>query len=112
LRNVYGAFASGGTCPASSNASTLDSGGVNPANVVTDNAGRSYLKSAIEILDPWFNPSGNYNGLCESGEGCLYTPNLGAYQGNGDFSANTCTGFVGGNGVTGVTLYAYPVNGV
>jgi hypothetical protein len=50
---------------------------------------------------------GDDDGLCESGEACLYTPNFGAYQGHG--SLETCT-FTGGT-ITGVTMYGYSTNG-
>lgn len=61
----------------------------------------TFLKNAVEL-------SGNGNGLCESGETCLYTPNIGAYQGHGSLiSAGTFT-----NGtITGVTLMKYESNG-
>ena len=108
LRDHFGAFPTdGGACPSAADAS-------NAANVIVDynTPMTSFLRSAIEVMDPWYNPNGNFNGLCESNEACIYTPNLGAYQGTGDYSTRTCGPFVGGNGVTGVTLYAYPINGV
>ncbi len=40
-----------------------------------------YLRRAIEISG---DGVGNDNLLCEAGETCLYTPNLGAYQGHGE----------------------------
>jgi hypothetical protein len=62
------------------------------------------LLNAVEILDG----SGNGNGLCESGETCLYTPNIGAYQGHGNLvSAGP---FTAGT-ITGVTLKKYEFNG-
>ena len=39
------------------------------------------LNHAIEILN---DDIGNDNGLCESSETCLYTPNIGSYSGHGD----------------------------
>ena len=105
IKNSYGVFANGAACPASVDASVA-------ANVLTDQQTtvHTYLRSAIEVMDPVLNPNGNFNGICESNEACIYTPNLGGYQGDGDFSTQSCT-FTGGNGVTGVTMYAYPVNG-
>ena len=44
----------------------------------------TYLPSAVEISD---DGVGNDNGLCEAGEYCLFTPNIGAYQGKG---ASSC----------------------
>jgi hypothetical protein len=103
--NHFGAFpVSGSACPASLNASVS-------TKVIASITGQTYLRSAVEILDPYYNPNGDYDGVCESNEACLYTPNFGAYQGSGDFSTQTCT-FTGGNGVTGVTIYAYPNNGI
>ncbi len=53
--------------------------------------------------------SGSDNGLCETDETCLYTPNIGSYQGHGDLqSAGT---FTDGDRVTGVTLMEYGTNG-
>src|SRR5262249_51927166 len=49
----------------------------------------------------------NHNGLCETGEHCIYAPNFGAYQGTGTLS--TCT-FQNGT-VTGVTMYGYSTIG-
>ncbi len=40
-----------------------------------------YLENAVEIVS---DNVGNDNGLCENFEVCLYTPNLGAYQGDGE----------------------------
>jgi len=61
----------------------------------------TFLRNAIEL-------TGNGNGLCESGETCLYTPNIGAYQGHGNLiSAGT---FTDGT-ITGVTLMKYENNG-
>ena len=69
-----------------------------------------YLANALEISGPsqlGYGP-GNHDGLCESGEHCLYAPNFGAYQGEGDLG--TCE--LGGSAVTGVTMYGYASNGV
>ena len=55
---------------------------------------------------------GDDDGLCESAEVCIYAPNVGAYQGEGDYLTRQCQ-FVGGGaiGIAGVTMQAYPVNG-
>lgn len=100
LRNANGIFVNGAACPASIDAS-------NSSNVMTDNVSRTFLKHAFEIIGDGF---GNENGLCESNESCIYAPNIGAYQGEGDYTSQTCT-YTGGNGVTNVTMYAYPTNG-
>ena len=65
---------------------------------------RTFLKNAIELM---LDGVGDDDGLCESNERCLYTPNFGAYQGHGDL--NTCT-FVDGV-ITGVTMYGHALNG-
>ncbi len=90
------AFVDGATCPVA----------VDGNQVLTDQRGRTYLAHAIEILE---DGVGNDNGLCESGERCIYAPNPGAYQGEGDFVPHTCV-FHDGS-VSGVTMYDYPING-
>jgi hypothetical protein len=65
----------------------------------------TFLRHAIEIAGDGI---GNDNLLCESNETCLYTPNIGSYQGHGTLiSAGTFT-----NGtLTGITLMRYATNG-
>ncbi len=46
-----------------------------------DKCASTFLRNAVEILD---DRAGNQNGLCESDERCLFTPNLGSYQGHGE----------------------------
>jgi uncharacterized delta-60 repeat protein len=70
----------------------------------------TYLVNAQELVyDPYRNPNGNNDGLCENGEGCVYSPNFGAYQGEGSL-IGPCT-FQNGT-VTGVSMYAWSINGV
>ncbi|MDT8447815.1 MAG: Ig-like domain-containing protein [bacterium] len=71
----------------------------------TEKCVSTFLNHAVEILD---DSIGNENGLCESNEACLLTPNIGAYQGHGALvSAGTFT-----NGtLTGISLYRYSTNG-
>ena len=65
----------------------------------------SLLRNASEVMG---DDLGNENGLCESSETCLYTPNIGAYQGHGDLvSAGS---FTDGT-LTGITLLKYETNG-
>lgn len=67
-----------------------------------------FLTNAVEIS---LDGLGNDNVMCESGESCLYSPNFGAYQGEGDYeAAGTCIFQAGA--ITGVKLYAYPTNGI
>jgi len=65
----------------------------------------TYLKHATEIAG---DAIGNDNYLCESGETCLYTPNVGSYQGHG--SLVSAGSFTGGT-LTGITLMKYSSNG-
>jgi hypothetical protein len=103
LREVNGAFTNGAACPAS----------VHGDAVITDNhslGSNKFLVNAQEVID---DAIGDNDGLCESSEACIYSPNLGIYQGEGDYKTRSCS-FVdstSGN-VTGVTMYAYPTNGV
>lgn len=46
----------------------------------------TFLRNAVEIFG---DGVGNENGICESNEQCLYTPNIGAYQGHSSDSTNT-----------------------
>tara|TARA_R110002074_G_scaffold393725_1_gene580542 strand:+ start:345 stop:608 length:264 start_codon:yes stop_codon:yes gene_type:complete len=66
---------------------------------------RTALRNAIEIMNDGI---GNENALCESGETCLYTPNIGAYQGHGELIS--AGDFVDG-ALTGITLLRHRYNG-
>jgi hypothetical protein len=79
----------------------------------------TFLQHAIEIVGDAVvgtqNMVGDDDGLCESNEACIYAPNFGAYQGEGNYeTSGTClfVDGVGADAVTGVTMYAYPTNGV
>jgi len=61
--------------------------------------------NASELL---FDGTGDDDALCESGEACVYSPNFGAYQGEGALTA-PCT-FLDGT-VRGVSMRAYSRNG-
>ncbi len=63
----------------------------------------TFLRNAREI----HADTSNDNGLCESGEQCLHTPNIGAYQGHGSLVQLP---FTDGT-ITGVTLWGYTDNG-
>jgi hypothetical protein len=92
-------FVAGSACPAAING--------NYALTDLSTPAKTFLVNAVEIMD---DEIGNDNGLCESSESCIYSPNFGAYQGEGDYSQNgTCT-FVDGT-ITDVRMYAYPQNG-
>ena len=90
------AFVGGAACPAQLSGNTA----------TTDQRGNTFLTFAYEILH---DPFGDNDGLCESNEHCIYTPNFGAYQGHGDYRTNSCT-FTDGT-ISGVTMYAFPNNG-
>jgi len=65
-----------------------------------------YLENSVEIIA---DNIGNDNGLCENNETCLYTPNLGAYQGDGVLeSVDGFAGPVDSN----ITLLQRVTNGV
>ena len=73
-------------------------------DTITDSSGTyTYMAQALEIVRDGI---GNDNGLCESNEACIYTPNLGSYQGSGDFYSTQCT-FTDGT-LSGITMFAYP----
>ena len=68
----------------------------------------TYLKYAVEIVG---DRLGNENGLCESNEVCLHTPNIGAYQGHGALVSAGAFTDSAGTGLTGITLLKYQTNG-
>ncbi|MCM2278599.1 MAG: right-handed parallel beta-helix repeat-containing protein [Oligoflexia bacterium] len=91
-------FVPGAPCP-------TEAGG----DVVTvDQRARTFLRNAFELQG---DGEGNDNGLCESAEACLYAPNFGAYQGEGDYRARGTCLFQNGT-ISDVRLFAYPTNGV
>jgi parallel beta-helix repeat protein len=87
------------------NALALPTGDDTITQTWSDASTTTYLRHAAEIPGDGI---GNDNGLCESGETCLYTPNIGSYQGHGNLvSAGAFT-----NGtLTGITLMQYATNG-
>jgi hypothetical protein len=118
-----GTITNGGACPAfldgdhylSSQTYTYNASyfsglnGVRTSNGATCASGNTdcvqrYLASATEIVG---DDIGDEDGLCESGEACLYTPNFGAYQGHG--ALQSCV-FTDG-AVTGVKMYYYSTDG-
>ena len=103
MRNTTGngntqnaAFINGANCPA------LLHG--NQVAVSNSTVPITYLVNAQEIL----GTGGNNNGLCESNESCLYTPNFGAYQGEGNFWSYSCL-FQNGI-ISNVKIFSYPTN--
>lgn len=80
------------------------------ANTIThtwsDDSTSTFLRNAIEIQG---DGQGNDNTLCESYETCLYTRNMGSYQGHG--ALVNAPAFVDGVTIMGVTLKEYEYNG-
>lgn len=118
-------FVADGPCPAAvqgdrtltdQNGLEIHGDGVGNDNFVCEidescEAPNTFLSSALELID---DDVGDDDGLCESEEACLYAPNIGYYQGSGDYTRTTCVfqDGIGPNAVAGVTMYAHPVNGV
>ncbi len=94
IRNRNGIFQAGGACPAS----------VQGDEVIVDQktSPNTYLANALEIME---DLRGDEDGLCESGESCVFSPSAGAYQGQGTYQAKPCV-FADGM-VTGVTMYGH-----
>ena len=67
-----------------------------------------FLINAFEIV---LDSIGDDDGLCESNEACIYMPNYGAYQGEGDYESQGTCQFQDGT-ISGVSMYAYPTNGI
>jgi hypothetical protein len=97
VRNRNGGFTAGASCPVSATGN----------KVLTDYNSNTFLINALEAMEDGI---GDDDGLCESYESCVYSPNIGAYQGDGDpFAQSACT-FTGGT-VTGIQLFGFPTNG-
>lgn len=79
---------------------------VNGNATITAN-GKTFLKHALEIN---LDGRGNDNGLCESYEACTYTPNIGAYQGEGAIDPSAKCDFTNGT-IEYVDLFQYPTAG-
>lgn len=66
--------------------------------------GTTFLRNAVEIP----GKGGNENNLCESGETCLHSPNIGSYQGH---SGLENAGIFIDGFLTGIRLMKYKLNG-
>jgi hypothetical protein len=66
------------------------------------------LAYAVERLD---DDIGNHNGICEAGEECLYTPNIGPYQGHGELK-RICSNPGTGGAWDGTGIWSYTSNGI
>lgn len=94
------AIQSGLACPTAANGNKTTT--TNRSSGVND----TFLLNAWEVLGDGI---GDDDGLCESNEKCIYTPNFGAYQGHG--SLVQCTFNDAGGAVTGVQMWGYSSNG-
>jgi hypothetical protein len=65
----------------------------------------TFLENAKEVIE---DGVGNDNGLCESNERCVATPNHGAYQGQG---ALIPAGTLSAGAITNVSLFTWELNG-
>ncbi|MDX1956956.1 MAG: hypothetical protein SFU98_00190, partial [Leptospiraceae bacterium] len=97
---------------------------LNLARPTLDLYGPVILRNAVEILGDW---KGNDDGLCNSNEECIYTPNIGAYQGHGKLvpastandsypnATNQCADITTASGsdgtVNNIKLFKYEKNG-
>ncbi|NJL25608.1 MAG: hypothetical protein HC902_10825 [Calothrix sp. SM1_5_4] len=80
---------------------------VSPTDYIdmTDGLGLKILRNAIEIDG---DGRGNDNSLCESGEDCVWSPHIGAYQGEGPLSEGYCTVDDGADpGLDGIRVFTY-----
>ena len=72
----------------------------------SDASTSTILRNAVEIMDDGI---GNDNTLCETNETCLYTPNMGSYQGHGNLIS---AGSIGAGGtLENIILMKYETNG-
>lgn len=94
-------FIVGAICPSAIN------GNVTTTYVDTNSTSHSFLTNAYEIIGDGI---GNEDTLCESNESCIYTPNFGAYQGEGDYKSQGTCQFQNGT-LSNIKIYTYPTNG-
>lgn len=69
----------------------------------TDLCAARFLRNAVEVMEDGL---GNENTLCESGETCLFTPHIGAYQGSGPLVS---AGAFEDGALSGITLLVHSV---
>jgi len=95
-----------GTPPADQAACSSSYPGSEYTGSTTTGCQSIFLRNAVEIIGDKF---GNENGLCESNETCLYTPNIGSYQGHGNLIS--AGDFTNGDTLIGITLKKFSENG-
>ncbi|MBL9039812.1 MAG: hypothetical protein JNG84_14945 [Archangium sp.] len=66
--------------------------------------GQQILRNSWERFDDGL---GDEDGLCESGEACVFSRNKGAYQGTGTLVRTTVSDCLSGTGFTGIVGYEY-----
>ena len=104
------------TMPCPSDISQLNDADTNALNHSFSTGTVTMLRNAVEILGDGI---GDDDGFCEDNEACIYTPNIGAYQGHGNLvsasqvtsTTKTCPDPGSSNTVKNVTLYKYETNG-
>jgi hypothetical protein len=77
--------------------------GDNTLTFVGSDSGTTALRNAVELL---FDDNGDDDGLCESRERCVHTPNIGAFQGS---DAKMLAHWTNGQ-ITNVTLFRPETN--
>lgn len=77
-------------------------------NNVSTSGPKKFLIYAVEITDDFL---GNNDGFCESNERCVWSPNIGAYQGHGDLVYSKTCSFTSSTDFSNIKLIAYPNNG-
>jgi len=88
------------------NVLTLPTGNDTLTHTWSDTSTTTILRNAVEIHG---DDIGNDNTLCETNETCLYTPNIGSYQGHGNL---VNAGSIGTGGVLeNIILMKYETNG-
>jgi Big-like domain-containing protein/parallel beta helix pectate lyase-like protein len=85
---------------------SLPTGNDTVTHTWSDAGTTTILRNAVEIQD---DAIGNDNFLCETGETCLFTPNIGRYQGHGNL-INAGTIGAGGT-LENIILLEYETNG-
>ncbi len=98
------------------NALACPSGTVTDVHTWSNSTTVTYLRNAMEIFN---DGVGNDNGICESNEDCIYTPNIASYQGHGNLvkanqttsTTNVCNDIGAGGTITNVKLWKYETNG-
>jgi hypothetical protein len=99
VHEINGAFVPDQPCPASAHGDQTLTDQQDPPH--------TFLRNAVEIV---LDGMGNDNGLCESDETCLYSPNIGYYMGEDPLASQPCR-FQDGR-ISGVTLYGRRRGGV